>query len=134
MKEETASNQEKALNPEQNKQRAKEIVSLLVGSNRNEALAILSASMYIIASGEPLSKNILDNSGHWGNPNLIRCRRGGVSPIDVDQEVKAYILGIDRYLSISQLHDALIKKFGGKRAPSKSAIHRFLQRVNQANR
>lgn len=133
MKEETCPDQAKTLKFDKVMRQAQEIVARLAGSEKNEALITLSASMCIIASGETLPKVILDNSSHWKNPHLIRRRRGGTSPIDMDQEVKEYILGIDRYLSLNAMHEEIVKKFGKKRAPSRSAIGRFLQRVNREN-
>ncbi|MDD2468853.1 MAG: hypothetical protein PHI97_33195 [Desulfobulbus sp.] len=122
--------QEMNLNPEQIEKQVQDIVLRLTGMGKKDVMQILSASMYIIAAGEPPPKNILDMKGLRSNPNLIRKSRGGVSPIDADQEVKAYILGIDSYMTISQIHEALVKKFGKKRGFSESSIHRFLQRVN----
>lgn len=130
MKEEPCPNQTETLKPDKVMEQAQEIVARLAGMKRNEALAALSASMYIVASGKPLPKDILDNSNRLKmNPYLIRGPRGGFSTIDMDQQVKEYILGIDRYLSLSAMHEELVKKFGKDRAPSRSAIGRFLQRL-----
>lgn len=113
-------------------QRAQEIAVGLVGFNKDEALAILSASIFIVATGEEPEKDIRPKTGYPNNPNLIRRRKGGVSPLDNDPELKAYILGLDRYLSIVKIHKRLVEKFGKNRIPSRSSIHRFLQRVTQA--
>ncbi|WP_306548944.1 hypothetical protein [Desulfobulbus sp.] len=127
MTKDTSSNQDKAWNPDQIVQQAEAIVQGLIGLHKNDAVAILSAGIYIIASGHNPPEDVIDHSCLGFNSNLIRRRRGGISTINKDQEIKAYILGIDRYLSLKEWHEELVKKFGKNRAPSKSAIGRFLQ-------
>lgn len=109
-------------------QRAQKIVAGLVGSNKDEALAILSTSILIIATGEPSLKNKVEDLGFAANPNLIRKSRHRISKIDSDLAIKQYILGFNGYLTIKGWHQELVKRFGEKRAPSKSSIGRFLQK------
>lgn len=131
MKADASPHQETTVYAEKIKKMAEEIVSSLVESNKDEAIAVLSASMYIVAVGGQSPKDIFENSGRRVNPHLVRRRRGGVGPFETDPELKAYVLGVDRYLSITKMHDALVKKFGKQRTPSRSSIHRFLQRVTR---
>jgi len=50
------------------------------------------------------------------------------SPIARDPQLSAFIIRSSRTMTIHQLHDACVSRFGADRAPSRSAIGRFLQR------
>ena len=59
---------------------------------------------------------------------------GGVSPIDRDAELAAFIrplLGVEKLVGIA---DLCRERFGADRAPSKSAIHRFWKRSDTVRR
>ena len=129
MTKDTSSNQDKVLNPDQIVQQAEAIVHGLMEFRKDEVVAILSAGIYIIASGENPPREILDHSCFELNPNLIRRPRGGSSIMGSDQEIRAYILGLDRYLTLDELRSELVAKFGKKRAPGRSTIGRFLQKI-----
>lgn len=63
------------------------------------------------------------------NPFLIRKPAGIKSRITTDSELVDFLNSIDRYYTIMQLRALLVERFGSKRAPSKSAIHRYLQKI-----
>lgn len=126
-------NKPDALDREEIIQRAEVIVNGMMGLSMNDAVAILSTGIYIIATGHDRAKDILEKSCYGFNPNVRRVRPGGISLIDKNPEVKAYIHGIDRYLSVESLHRELVKRFGKERAPSKSSIGRYLQKISKAN-
>lgn len=63
------------------------------------------------------------------NPLLVRHRK--LSRIEEDQEIFHFINGLDRYHTINELHQLLIKRFGAERTPSKSSLGRFLQKISK---
>lgn len=48
-----------------------------------------------------------------------------------DAEVRATLIDLHREVQIGQARDILIGRFGADRTPSKSAIHRFWQRLDE---
>ena len=54
-------------------------------------------------------------------------RRGRPSKIDRDPELKAFILSLDDHLFLHEITDKCVRKFGVKRALSRSGLHRFIQ-------
>lgn len=55
---------------------------------------------------------------------------GGVSPIDHDQELAAFIRPLLGQEKLTRIADLCRARFGPDRAPSKSAIHRYWHRLN----
>lgn len=69
------------------------------------------------------------------NPFLIRRPAGAASRFDADTELAEFLNSLDRYHTIEELRTLLIARFGRERTPSKSSIHRYLQKMtSQANR
>lgn len=66
-------------------------------------------------------------------PRRLCFRRGTypVSKIDQDPEIKAYMRAISGPVTIRELRNALIARFGTDRVPSKSALHRYLMKMEQ---
>jgi hypothetical protein len=74
---------------------------------------------------------------------LLRCRQSAAafavrqtrliaassSPIDRDQELAAFLAEGLQTMIIRELHAACLAKFGAARTPSRSAIHRFWNRL-----
>ena len=115
-------------------QQAEIIMNGMMGLHLNDAVAILSIATYYIASAPDQSKDLVDKSCFGFNPNLRRMRPGGISLIDKDPEVRAYIHGLGRpYLSIQAIHKVLIKQFGKERTPSESSLGRYLQKITVAS-
>lgn len=65
--------------------------------------------------------------------SLMQRSQGGHSRIDGDPELLAFILGLPAHLTYPQIEAACRARFGAERAPSKSAIHRFVQRLKHPN-
>ncbi len=68
------------------------------------------------------------------NPFLIRRQPGGCSRFERDSELADFLNNVDRYYTIKELRALLIARFGSERTPSKSSLHRYLQKItSQAN-
>ncbi|MBF0646400.1 hypothetical protein HTZ97_09335 [Desulfuromonas acetoxidans] len=82
-----------------------------------------------------MSKEILRSVGESGPlagipvyPRILN-RKGSKSIIDKDPEMKKYILGLTETTTIAALRNKLISLFGKERVPSKSALHRYLAKL-----
>jgi hypothetical protein len=64
-------------------------------------------------------------------PVAIRSPVGGVSKIESDPEILAFITGLTEYQSLKKIVDLCIRKFGLERSPSKSSVHRYLQKISK---
>ena len=64
------------------------------------------------------------------NPALLRRPRGCQSKITKDPEIRGFIHGLSGYHTIDQITGLCARKFGRKRAPSRSAVGRYLQRLS----
>jgi hypothetical protein len=134
MKSDSTDNQGQRLNSDQIIQQAEGIVENLKGLRQNDAIAILSAGIYMIALEQAPPEKVLKNSYFGFNPHLRRVRPGGNCIIDNDLEIKEYIHNLDRYLPLNDLRDELVKKFGESRAPSRSSIGRYLQKIGMSHK
>ena len=66
---------------------------------------------------------------------VLRDRtRGRLSNIEQDSALETFILTQSASLTIEHIRRECIKEFGEKRAPSKSAIHRYIQRLKYRTR
>lgn len=65
------------------------------------------------------------------NPDLLRRPRGCRSKIPNDREVLDFIHGLKGYHTIDQITGLCARRFGRKRAPSRSALGRYLQRLGE---
>lgn len=63
------------------------------------------------------------------NPFLIRRSAGTLSRLETDPELAEFLNRVDRYYTIKELRELLVARFGSERVPSKSAIHRYLQKI-----
>lgn len=69
--------------------------------------------------------------GGTGTQHRLRRRIRPVSPIDRDPELGAFLrMGADT-MTLEQLRAACADHFGSDRTPSRSAIHRFLNRPSK---
>lgn len=64
------------------------------------------------------------------NPDLLRRPRGLQSKITNDHEIRDFIHGLRGYHTIDKIVGLCARKFGRKRAPSRSAVGRYLQRLS----
>lgn len=67
------------------------------------------------------------------NPLLVRRHRGNLSRLEQDKELFDFINSLDRYYSLEAMRELIIKKFGKERAPSTSALHRYIQKITREN-
>ena len=67
------------------------------------------------------------------NPFLIRKPQGAKSRFATDKELAGFLNGVDRYYTTKELRALLIKRFGEKRVPSLSALHRYLQKITRGS-
>jgi hypothetical protein len=68
------------------------------------------------------------------NPDLLRRPRGCQSKITKDPEIRGFIHGLSGYHTIDQITCLCARKFGRKRAPSRTAVGRYLQRLSSGPR
>jgi len=110
--------------PKTIEQFTEDIVGLLSGLPPNDALKVLHAAQGKILSSAA-SRNVPET------PVLRRMiqPRGGISRIDRDQEIKDFLLSQDGPTTLEALLEKISDKFGPARTPSKSALHRWLQRA-----
>ncbi len=64
------------------------------------------------------------------NENLIRRRR--LSMVENAPDIQAFIHNLDRYYSGPEMLAVIEKHFGKERTPSKSSLHRYLQKISRA--
>lgn len=63
----------------------------------------------------------------WGSPS----RPGRRAKFWHDVEVRGFLLAMHRQATIDQVRERCIQAFGEERAPARSAIHRFWQRLDR---
>ena len=62
--------------------------------------------------------------------SVLQPRKAGRRhSIETDAELEAFILSLRGSRTIADIRTACVKKFGDKRAPSKSALHRYIQKL-----
>jgi hypothetical protein len=65
------------------------------------------------------------------NSHLIRKSAGNKSRFAIDCELRAFLDTVDRYYTTSQLRALMVEHFGADRVPSRSSIHRYLQKITR---
>ena len=98
-----------------------------------KALAELSSGDAVDVLAHQLTTLAQHKLGVNANPRevpTVVCHRshGRVSSIEADSELEEFILSMRGYRSIQQMQQACSERFGKARAPSKSAIHRYIQK------
>lgn len=118
------------MTPEETTRQAGLVVASLQELSQHEALAVLVQAMTNVLEHHATGREELDRPCPAINPYLFRKSAGGVSIIDSDLEMKAFLHSLgDEYRTIGQIRQMLVTTFGAKRAPSESAIHRYLQKI-----
>lgn len=112
--------------------KASDVVSMLSGLATTQALQALN-----IAMGEVLEQ-IRDEFPSSpllpAHPMLLKRCKGNPSIIKSDKEIKAFIHNIKQPMTVVQIHEACVGRFGKDRAPSKSSVHRYLQSLKYPNK
>ena len=62
-------------------------------------------------------------------PRRLLQNRGSISRVDKDPEMKSFIMGLTEPITIAALRSELIARFGEQRTPSKSALHRYVMKL-----
>lgn len=62
-------------------------------------------------------------------PRRLLQKRGSRSRVDKDPEVKSFIMGLSEPTTIAALRNVLVSRFGEQRTPSKSALHRYVVKL-----
>tara|TARA_Y100000782_G_C10113253_1_gene235478 strand:- start:243 stop:626 length:384 start_codon:yes stop_codon:yes gene_type:complete len=92
----------------------------------NDAMEVTGQLLSDLSSANPKqAKSDIKPSASVLQPR----KRGGVSAIDKDPELETFILSLKGPRTIANIRTACAKKFGDKRAPSKSALHRYIQKL-----
>lgn len=111
-----------------------QVIKALESMTVNDALTVLhSAFGIVINENINVSHPDLSQPIYPYNPNLTRRPRGGISKVERDPEIKAFIHSLPKYLSVIQIAEQCRVRFGKERAPGKSAVHRYLQGLPKPN-
>ena len=115
---------------EKYKERVPALIVALKGLTLGNALAaLLEAARHLL--------NETDSSDYYNSTplslgNLTRRTKGGRLPkIESDPELQSFLHGIIGYHSLSELVRLCQEKFGMERAPSKSCLHRYTQKLTR---
>jgi len=106
---------------------ARQIVAGLAGIDARHALQILTTALDLVVAQFRQDSNTLPKPVSHTATRILRPR-GGISKVSKDPEIKAFIDSLDQPTTLRELRQNLIKSFGAGRVPSKSALHRYLQR------
>lgn len=111
---------------------ARVLLLSLRGSTQREAVNILSTAISLTVS--EFDAGQLDKQLPVPDSTLLCRRQRKLSRIEQDTELQGFIHGLDRYIGLWELHRLLTQRFGKERTPSKSSLHRYLQKItSQAN-
>lgn len=117
---------------EQIEKRAMAILVGLRGYSQRNAVAVLSAAISLAVT--EFDAGQLDKQLPVPSSALLCRRQRKLSRIEQDTELQGFIHGLDRYIGLWELHRLLTQRFGKERTPSKSSLHRYLQKLQQTNR
>ncbi len=111
---------------------SKEIVYDLVKLTPSDAFKVLHQAL-----GQVIKANL---NTDYAKPeslmypyNPVLKRRKQQMKVDADPELKAFIHSLKTYHSTNEIVALCVKKFGKKRAPSKSSLGRYFQRLKNPN-
>lgn len=110
-------------------QRADQLLAQVGELPAADALQVLNAAASRLLKGVQHQARSLVEPAHMTPPLLCKRSRGAPSKIDTDEEVRAFIHDQSCGMTFEQLEAACRVRFGHQRAPSKSAIHRYVQRL-----
>lgn len=111
------------------RRKARDIVAALTDVAGMDAMKIVNQAQSIILRESLAVSPGPDCQVYPFNPNLVR--RGPVSKIDADPELKEFIHSLPAYHGVEQIAAMCVERFGVDRAPSKSAVHRYLQKLSK---
>lgn len=114
------------------KEKAGVITQQMSGLAVSDALRVISRVMEQV-----LNKPLKSSDPLMGKPfvsaiaNFLPRHIGGRSRIDSDSELKTYIHSIQERRTMKQIANMCQVKFGKKRAPSKSAVGRYIKKITE---
>jgi FAD/FMN-containing dehydrogenase len=103
------------------------------------ALAQLSLSDALDVTSQLLADLAADNPAPVKRkakrvPSVLQERkRGRISTIEGDSDVEAFLLSLQGKRTLDEMRDACAEKFGVDRTPSRSALHRYVQKLKYRN-
>lgn len=90
-----------------------------------EALSILTDLSKEVLKRIGNSREVFEKRTH---PKILNLR-GSISKVEQDVEIKDYILSLTEMTTLAQLRSDLVNRFGERRVPSKSSLHRYLLKM-----
>lgn len=109
---------------------ARNIVDNLPPLEAKEAVDVFTMAIRIVLAKAYSNDTSLSQIVKRELPRIIKSP-ANTSNIERDLEVKTYIDTFEQPISQIDLRRILIKKFGKKRAPSRSGLHRYLSNRQQ---
>lgn len=104
------------------------LVQTLPKISLTDALRVFNEAIIQVVRNS--TKNPCDKPVKLPIANLKRrARAGRVSKIEVDPEIKAFIHQLRGYHSYPEIARRCAHKFGKQRAPSKSAVGRYIKKI-----
>jgi hypothetical protein len=106
-----------------------QVLRVLDGLDARTALRILAeVSMTILA----LPDSDTMNNARLPPPRILVRKRGSISRVAQDSELRSFIHSIDREITLVELRKMLVSEFGEDRVPSRSSLHRYIQKVQRS--
>lgn len=100
-----------------------------------EALQVLNrATAEILRNVESTDTEVLKTPVIEVPAHLLERRPGRPPMIESDPELRDFIHGLERGLSIMEIKKRCLEEFGEDRAPGKNAIWRYIQRMRKLSR
>lgn len=117
------------MNPREAKQHVEQVINVVGNLNTADALRVLNMSVGRVLEQVGQSKTGEFSSPAIPFPHHLLHRNIKGSKIERDLELQRFLHSSGRDLTIEEIASMCRKKFGAKRAPSKSAIHRYIKKL-----
>ncbi|OQW67457.1 MAG: hypothetical protein BVN35_20340 [Proteobacteria bacterium ST_bin11] len=108
------------------------VMQHIAGLSIHDTLRVLH-----VVEGQVLNEIELKQEPAMAKPLVAAISRfkprlmGTPSKFEKDREMADYVLSIQEGTPYVTIHEMCVKKFGEARAPSKSAIHRYIQSITK---
>lgn len=119
------------LSSQEAQQRARDVELALGQMPPRDALHVLAAVIERAARRAEIGGELPPSIAPPSVLALTSRRRGSVSKIEADWEVRKFIHDHAERMTYQELEVACRKEFGGKRAPGKSSICRYVQKLRK---
>jgi len=113
-------------------EKARLITLNVSGLSITDALQVLNTATALILnkSEQPVEQN-LKKPFISSLANFLPRHAGRLCSVESDPELQRYIHSIHEMRAIKQITEMCRVKFGAKRTPSKSSIHRYIQKMTK---